>query len=81
MNEDIQKSKAAPYIVISVMGPHCGDASEEIFERKLEDIDNLGIAFWPMKSHKAKPDLVQSMARQNRGVQTYVILIEPAKRG
>jgi hypothetical protein len=78
MNEDIQKSKAASNIVISVMGPHCGDSPEEIFQRKLEDIDNLGITFWSMKSHKAKPDLVQGMVRRNRGIETYVILIDPS---
>jgi hypothetical protein len=53
--------KTAVYSLFSVMGPHAGESSEAIFARKIADIKNSGQTFWLVRSHKAKPDMVQSV--------------------
>ena len=50
------------YNVISVMGPHAGEDSEAIFARKIADIHNVGRTFWVIRSHTAKPDMIQTIA-------------------
>ncbi len=56
------------YSVLSVMGPHAGEDSDAIFARKIADIRNAGRTFWVVRSHKAKPDMIQTigMAARNR---------------
>ena len=49
------------YSMISVMGPHAGEGSEAIFARKIDDVRNAGRTFWVVRSHKAKPDMIQSV--------------------
>lgn len=52
------------YLVISVIGPHAGESEDEIFKRKMDDIRKTGKTFWLIKSHKAKPDMVQSLCKE-----------------
>jgi len=47
--------------IFSVMGPHAGEDSDTIFTRKIADIRNVGRTFWVIRSHKAKPDMVQAV--------------------
>lgn len=54
------------YSVLSVMGPHAGEDSEVIFARKIADIRNAGHTFWVIRSHKAKPDMIQMIGRAVR---------------
>ena len=49
------------YNVFSVMGPHAGENSDAIFKRKIADVKNVGRTFWVVHSHKAKPDMIQSV--------------------
>lgn len=49
------------YSVFSVMGPHAGEDSDAIFERKRDDIRNVGKTFWVIRSNKAKPDMIQEI--------------------
>jgi hypothetical protein len=52
---------AQEYNLFSVMGPHAGESSAEIFARKIADVRNAGRSFWVVRSHKAKPDMIQSV--------------------
>ena len=49
------------YNVFSVMGPHAGENSDAIFKRKIADVKNVGRTLWVVRSHKAKPDMIQSV--------------------
>ncbi len=49
------------YNLFSVMGPHAGEDSDTIFARKIADIHNEGRTFWVIRSHKAKPDMIQTI--------------------
>ncbi len=49
------------YSLFSVMGPHAGESSAAIFARKIADVRNAGRTFWVIRSHKAKPDMIQSV--------------------
>jgi len=60
------------YSLFSVMGPHAGESSEAIFARKIADVQNIGRTFWVVRSHKAKPDMIQSV-----GATVYGQSIEP----
>jgi hypothetical protein len=55
-----------PYNVISVMGPHAGEDSTAIFARKIADTHNVGRTLWVIRSHKAKPDMIQWIAAASR---------------
>jgi hypothetical protein len=58
------------YNLFSVMGPHAGEDSEAIFARKIADIRDAGRTFWVVRSHKATPDMIQtigSSVRENSG--------------
>jgi len=50
------------YNLLSVMGPHAGEDSGAIFARKIADIRNAGRTFWVVRSHKAKPGMIQIIA-------------------
>lgn len=52
------------YAIISVMGPHAGEGENEIFKRKISDIEVVGRTFWLIKSHKAKPNMVEAVCKQ-----------------
>lgn len=56
------------YSLFSVMGPHAGEDSDTIFARKTADIRNTGRTFWVIRSHKAKPDLIQTIGASVRGM-------------
>lgn len=49
------------YSVFSVMGPHAGESSEVIFTRKIADVQEVGQTFWVVRSHKAKPNMIQAL--------------------
>lgn len=51
------------YIIISVIGPHAGELVEEIFARKIKEIQEVGKCFWLHRSYQAKPGLVQSFCK------------------
>lgn len=55
------------YSLFSVIGPHAGEDSDAIFARKLRDIRKEGRTFWVVCSHKAKPDMIQTICAGVRG--------------
>jgi hypothetical protein len=77
---DILKEK---YVIISVMGPHAGEDAEQIFSRKIHDIQSIGKTFWVIKSYKANPHIAQSLYKEakNENRNVYCFFIEPATKG
>lgn len=71
---------SSKYVIISVMGPHAGEGENEIFKRKMSDIEVVGRTFWLIKSHKAEPNMVQAICRQaqNEGHNVPCIFIQPS---
>jgi hypothetical protein len=64
--------------VVSVMGDHAGEGADEIFNRKIADINRLGKTFWLMRSSKARPAQVQGMCTT---IPAYTIFVEPSTKG
>lgn len=50
-------------VVISVVGTHAGETLDNIFKRKKKEIEKVGHALWLYKSHSAKPDVIQKLAK------------------
>lgn len=71
------------FAVLSVIGPHAGESENEIFNRKIQDIKNIGRTFWLMKSFKAKPPMVQELCQKAKGKdeRAYCIFIEASSKG
>lgn len=70
------------YLVISVMGPHAGESENEIFNRKIQDIHDVGLTFWLMKSHQAKPKMVQQLCKEaDAENKCYCVFIEASSKG
>ena len=68
------------YLVISVMDPHAGESEDVIFSRKIMDIENVGITFWLVRSHKATPDKVQELCKKAKSetADCYFVVVEPS---
>ena len=71
------------YVDISVMGPHAGESEKEIFNLKIQDIHNIGLTFWLIKSHRAKPKMVQELCLKANAENTesYCVFIEASSKG
>jgi len=76
-NKIIDEALSASQCIVSVMGAHAGEESNEIFSRKIEDIERVNRTFWLIKSPKAKPELVQKLCYPN---SAYAVFIEPATK-
>jgi len=65
------------------MGPHAGETSEEIFNRKVLDITKVGKTFWVQNSFKANPEIVQSLFKEahENGKNIFCIFISPGTKG
>ncbi len=70
------------YIVISVMGQHAGESEDEIFKRKIGDIEKIGQTFWLIKSYQAKPNMVQQICQltKKENMEAYCFFIEASSR-
>lgn len=71
------------YSVLSVMGPHAGENPDVIFARKIADVRSAGKTFWVIRSHKAKPDMIQTIgaAARNRATEPLCAFLEPSSPG
>ena len=71
------------YIIVSVVGPHAGESTKEIFARKTKEIKNTGLTFWLYKSHNAKPQDVQKLCRKalEGGCAPLCLFIEASSKG
>lgn len=74
----LENALAYPQCIISVMGDHAGEGVDEIFDRKISDIERTGKTFWLMKSQKAQPAQVKEICRP---IPAYTIFVEPATKG
>jgi hypothetical protein len=74
----LEAALAGPNCVVSVVGDHAGECANEIFNRKIDDINRLGKTFWLMRSSKARPAQVQGMCA---AIPAYTIFVEPATKG
>jgi hypothetical protein len=75
----IEAAMASPHCVVSVMGDHAGESTDEIFQRKEKDIERVGKTFWLVRSPKARPLQVQELCKTDTVV--YMIFIAPAAKG
>ena len=68
------------YIILSIIGMSAGETKEEILDRKIKDINNLGFTFWIYKSHQANPKTVQDFCKKARieNKKVFCIFIEPS---
>lgn len=71
------------FTVLSVMGPHAGEDADAIFTRKIADIQKAGMTFWLVRSHKAKPDMVQTICSQAacKGTAAFCLFLSPSSQG
>ena len=71
------------YSLFSVMGPHAGESSKAIFARKINDVQNIGRTFWVVRSHKAKPDMIQAIGTtlSRRACEPLCAFIAPSSPG
>jgi hypothetical protein len=60
--------------IISVMGPHAGEKSKDIFERKIDDVKKTGITFWCIRSYKSKRIDVQNFCKSET-VEVFLFLL------
>lgn len=74
----LEAALECPQCIVSVMGDHAGEDSDAIFNRKIADIQGLGVTFWLMRSPKARPPQVQEICRS---FPAYAIFVEPAAKG
>jgi hypothetical protein len=65
------------------MGSHAGEESNAIFLRKIDDIKNVGRTFWVIRSHKAKPDMIQAICytARDRAKEPLCAFLEPSSVG
>lgn len=65
-------------IIISVIGPHAGESLDEIFARKIKDIEKCGYTFWISKSRAINPDIIAKFQRENNFEELNILFIKTA---
>ena len=75
--------KTQNYSVVSMMGSHAGESSDAIFARKIADICSAGRTYWVIRSHKAKPDMIQTIgsAIRDKSDQPLCAFLTPSAPG
>lgn len=68
------------FVVVSVMGPHAGEDTAAIFQRKRDDTVMVGKTFWLVRSRKSRPEMVHALCRAAtaKDCQVYCVLVTPA---
>ncbi len=56
------------HAVISIIGQHASESMNDIFLRKITDINTVGLSYWLIKSHQAKPIMVQSICNMAKSI-------------
>lgn len=74
----LEAALACPQCVLSVMGDHAGESVDEIFKRKIADIERVGKTFWLIRSPKSRPAQVRDICNAS---PSYTIFVEPATKG
>jgi len=80
---ELGKNKKQKYIIFSVIGVHAHESKQEIFKRKIEDINKTGFTFWLYKSIQANPIIVQDFCRRAKkeNEDVFCVFIEPSTPG
>lgn len=75
--------KKEKYVIFSVIGSHAGESKQEIFGRKIEDINRVGYTFWLYKSNQTKPNIVQDFCKRAKkeSENIFCFFIEPSSSG
>lgn len=68
-------------VVISIVGTHAGESLEQIFGRKKKEIAKTGYTYWLYKSHSAKPDALQKLAKISKNNLDCYFISASAKSG
>jgi hypothetical protein len=76
-NNCLTQARIADRVLFSVMGPHAKEGVNEIFSRKIKDIEVVGHTCWLHRSCKAKPDQVQRFCG---GIPLFVIFLNPSSK-
>jgi hypothetical protein len=65
------------------MGPHAGESENAIFDRKIQDTHDIGLTFWLMKSHRAKPKMIHELCLKAdaENSESYCVFIEASSKG
>ena len=58
--------------IFSIVGVHASETPKIIFNRKIQDVKNIGQTFWIMRSNLANPNIVQNFC-SNSEVEVYFI--------
>lgn len=71
------------FVIISVMGLHAGESSQQIFSRKISDIQRIGKTFWVIQSYKSNPPKVQTLLQKAKTAEkdVFCIFISPSTKG
>jgi len=77
---DSKRNKKQEYVIFSVIGAHAGESRQEIFRRKIKDINRVGHTFWLFKSNQAKPNIVQCFCKRakKKDRNVFCVFIEPS---
>ena len=62
--------------LISVMGPHANESTDEIFTRKIDDIKKIGWTLWLIRSRGARVGVVQEFF--TRWEPQFILFITPS---
>jgi hypothetical protein len=74
----LDEALACHRCVVSVIGDHAGESVDDIFKRKIADIQRTGKTFWLIKAPKARPEQVQALCRN---IPAFTIFVNPATKG
>ena len=72
---DITKILQERQCVLSVIGPHAGESMSQIYERKIQDIANVGKTFWITSCGKFIFEKINDLCITN---DLYIIFIAPS---
>lgn len=74
----INQAIDAEYVFVSVMGPHAQENENEIFSRKIDDVNKSGKSFWVSKINK---NFVEECRYKLKGKTGYLLLVESSNNG
>jgi hypothetical protein len=77
--DPIRNCLTEQHAIVSVMGPHAGEPSHEIFDRKIRDVEKFGWTLWVVRSYKARPTSVQRVCAA--GGCVYALFVQPSSPG
>ncbi|RLC35607.1 hypothetical protein DRH14_00500 [Candidatus Shapirobacteria bacterium] len=70
------------FLILSIVGTHAEENLSNIFNRKINEINNTSYTFWLIKSFRAKTEQIQQMAQSslNTSQKIYCFFISPSQK-